>query len=244
MWWLPTSLTTAWLVLAPLLAANGLQRLLKSYFNHHVWRYAKTVISAVDPYVTVDIARRDADQGRIQSSDAYDEVTAYLSVACSREARALRAEGAVEGDGLVLSLRPGQELADEFGGAVLWWSSVEAKEEGGAGQRQGELVVRRCHRLTFHQRHRQLVVDEYLPHVRRKGRDALFNNRRRRLYSNNIINDYRYTQTLTRSVRTACAIELICSSPHQLAGRPSMEPYRPQAPGDLRDGGHGPSQEA
>ena len=41
-----------------------------------------------------------------------------------------------------------------------------------------------CLRLTFDQRHRRLVVDEYLPHVRRSGCDVMFRNRRRRLYTN------------------------------------------------------------
>jgi hypothetical protein len=64
-------------------------------------------------------------------------------------------------------------------------------EEAGVGNaREGELVRRQCHRLTLHRRHRQLVVDQYLPHVRRKGREALFVSRRRRLYTNNVICDY------------------------------------------------------
>jgi hypothetical protein len=49
------------------------------------------------------------------------------------------------------------------------------------GQRKAD---RRFQRLTFHLRHRGLVVDQYLPHVRRQGREILFSNRRRRLYSN------------------------------------------------------------
>ncbi|TVU47010.1 hypothetical protein EJB05_06586, partial [Eragrostis curvula] len=198
-WWL-ANLTTAWFIIAPLIASYVPQRLLKSYFNHHLWRHAKAVLAFFDPYVTVDIFKRDADDDSIASSDAYGEVKAYLSAACSREARALRAESvSVAGDGdgtrkdgFVLSLRPGQELADEFRGAVLWWSSAESREEALAWQRRDELVNRRCHRLTFHQRHRQLVVDEYLPHVRRKGREALCKERRRRLYTNNIITDYTY----------------------------------------------------
>jgi hypothetical protein len=54
------------------------------------------------------------------------------------------------------------------------------------GQRQGK---RRFQRLTFHLRHRRLVVDEYLPHVRRRGREILFSNRRRRLYTNSKTRD-------------------------------------------------------
>jgi hypothetical protein len=36
------------------------------------------------------------------------------------------------------------------------------------------------------------VIDEYLPHDRWRGREVLFGNRRRRLYSNNMISQYWY----------------------------------------------------
>ncbi|KAK3164045.1 hypothetical protein QOZ80_1AG0011850 [Eleusine coracana subsp. coracana] len=91
-------------------------------------------------------------------------------------------------------MREWQDVSDEFRGATLFWSSVPAEDadleqqqhhgQGPQGRR------RRCQRLTFHQRHRHLVVDEYLPHVRRRGREILFTNRRRRLYTNNRINSY------------------------------------------------------
>ncbi|RLM86152.1 AAA-ATPase [Panicum miliaceum] len=76
-------------------------------------------------------------------------------------------------------MRDGQDVADEFRGVPLWWSSVVEKDV--QGQRQGK---RRFQRLTFDLRHRRLVVDEYLPHVRRRGREIHFSNRRRRLYTN------------------------------------------------------------
>ncbi|GJN09999.1 hypothetical protein PR202_ga28057 [Eleusine coracana subsp. coracana] len=185
-WWF-ANFTTAWFILAPLIAAYVPRRLLKSYFNHHVCRHAKSLVALVDPYVTVDIFKRFVDDDSISSSDAYAEVRAYLSAACSREARALRAESAMEGKGFALSLQLGQEVADEFRGAVLWWSSAESRDEAHQWQ-----ITRRCYRLTFHQRHRRLVVDEYLPHVRNKGKEALDRDRRRRIYTNNIITDYTY----------------------------------------------------
>ncbi|KAL6598433.1 hypothetical protein ACP70R_046132 [Stipagrostis hirtigluma subsp. patula] len=165
-----------WFLLAPLLAAYAPRRLFQTYFNLFLRRHARRLLNVVDPYVTVDIwecpaAARYSRFDRVADNDTtYDEAKAYLSGACSQDARELRAEGAKEGDGLVISMRDGQDVADEFRGVTMWWSSVE---EG--GQRPAK---RWCQRLTFHKRHRRLVLEEYLPHVRRRGREILFSSRR------------------------------------------------------------------
>ena len=186
-----SNLGPVWFLIAPLLAAYAPRRLLLTYFILVLRRRARRLLAAVDPYVTVDIpdpGAADAHQqyyhhrsrlgGRRAGDNAYEEVKAYLSAACSSEARELRAEAAAEGRGLVVSMRDGQDVADEFRGATMWWSSVDEEQQGGGARRRSQ-------RLTFHQLHRRLVVDEYLPHVRRRGRELLFHNRRRRLYTNN-----------------------------------------------------------
>ncbi|KAK8452520.1 hypothetical protein SEVIR_5G122400v4 [Setaria viridis] len=86
-------------------------------------------------------------------------------------------------------MRDGQDVADEFRGATFLWSSVSEESEGDGQQNNRR---RPSQRLTFHKHHRRLVIDEYLPHVRRRGREILFANRRRRLYSNNRISEYSY----------------------------------------------------
>jgi len=184
-----TSFGSAWLILAPvvsLVATYAPRRLFLTYFNLFLRRRARRLLNAVDPYVTIDISEPGGDvrysrYGPVSDNDTtYEEVKAYLSgAACSQDVRYLRAEGAREGNGLVVSMRDGQDVADEFRGVSLWWSSVVEKDV--QGQRKAD---RRFQRLTFHLRHRGLVVDEYLPHVRRQGREILFSNRRRRLYSN------------------------------------------------------------
>nr|CAB3452240.1 unnamed protein product [Digitaria exilis] len=185
-----TNFGSVWLILAPLVslvATYAPRRLFHTYFNLFLRRRTRRLLNVVDPYVTVDISEPGSDvrysrYGPVSDTDTtYEEVKAYLSEAClqQQDARELRAEGAKDGDGLVVSMRDGQDVADEFRGVPLWWSSVV--EEDVQGQRQGR---RRFQRLTFHLRHRRLVVDEYLPHVRRQGREILFSNQRRRLYTN------------------------------------------------------------
>uniref|UniRef100_A0A453FW72 AAA-type ATPase N-terminal domain-containing protein n=1 Tax=Aegilops tauschii subsp. strangulata TaxID=200361 RepID=A0A453FW72_AEGTS len=177
----------------------------------------RRLLPFLDPFVTIDIAAKPEDysfsyQGKVKSSDAYAEVLAYLSAVCSREARELRAEGAAEGHGFVLSLREGQVVADDFKGVTISWSAVA--EEKTTWRASG-----RCCRLTFHERHRRLVVDEYLPHVRRAGQEVMFGNRPRRLYSNKKELSYQYE------------------------GR-GVELHRLRPPNHLRHPGHGPGQEA
>ncbi|TVU41325.1 hypothetical protein EJB05_14831 [Eragrostis curvula] len=187
--WLASNIgSSGWFLLAPLLAAYAPRGLPKMYFNLHLRWHVRRLLPFLDPFVTIDIVSKpDIYIDRIKSSDAYEEVKAYLSAGCSRDARELRAEGALEGDGFILSLREGQEVADEFHGVTVWWSSVPPEKEDRVGQL-------RSLRLTFHQRHRELIVDEYLPHVRRSGRTVLFRNRRRRLYTNKKSLEYASTR--------------------------------------------------
>ncbi|GJN24805.1 hypothetical protein PR202_gb12571 [Eleusine coracana subsp. coracana] len=180
-----------WLLLGPLLAAYAPRRLFQTYFNLFLRRHMRRLLNFVDPYVNVHIIEpgttvRYSRYGPVTETDGtFEEVQAYLSGACWQEARELRADGAKEGDGLLISMRGGQEVADEFEGVTMWWQSV-------LEENRRRSSWRRCHRLTFHRRHRRMVIDEYLPHVRRRGREILFSYRRRRLYTNNKSRDSFY----------------------------------------------------
>ncbi|CAM0905598.1 unnamed protein product [Alopecurus aequalis] len=182
--------SSAWIYLTPVAAACAPIGVLRTYFNQHLRRPVRRLLPFLDPFVTIDIPAKPEDysysyyNSKAKSSDAYAEVLAYLSEVCSREARELRAEGADEGHGFVLSLREGQEVADEFKGVTMWWSAV-AEDKSSYRRSSG-----RCCRLTFHERHRRLVVDEYLPYVRRTGQEVTVSNRPRRLYTNKKQRDY------------------------------------------------------
>ena len=177
--------SSAWLYLTPLAAACAPIGVLRTYFNQHLRRPVRRLLPFLDPFVTIDIPAKPEEysysyyHSKAKSSDVYAEVLAYLSAVCSRDARELRAEGADEGHGFVLSLREGQEVADEFRGVTMWWSAVAEDKSSSSHRSSG-----RCCRLTFHERHRRLVVDEYLPYVRRTGQEITFGNRPHRLYSN------------------------------------------------------------
>ncbi|KAL6893921.1 hypothetical protein ACP4OV_008019 [Aristida adscensionis] len=170
---------------------RNLQHLhLQQFVSRHLNRRARRVAALVDPYLSVTIDEYEG--GRIKSSDAYREVQSYLTTASTRGVRHLKAEcggardPAAAGDRLVLSMDKGEEVADAFRGATVWWSADavpppwDAVPWGGRAAR----AERRYYKLFFHESHRDLVINQYLPHVRRQGRAVMAQNRQRRLYTN------------------------------------------------------------
>ncbi|KAG2640597.1 AAA-ATPase At3g28580-like isoform X2 [Panicum virgatum] len=170
---------------------QGLQGLqLQHFLGRHSRRLSRRLAAALDPYLTVTVAEYDG--GRMRRSDAYKEAQAYLQRA-TREAgggvRHLKAEPDRDPDRLVLSMDDNEEVADEFRGATVWWLAYTAQpreDAGGASYFWGRAAraERRFYRLCFLERDRDLILGEYLPHVRREGRAVMVKNRQRKLFTN------------------------------------------------------------
>ncbi|OEL23593.1 hypothetical protein BAE44_0015386 [Dichanthelium oligosanthes] len=77
----------------------------------------------------------------------------------------------------------GEEVADEFRGVPAAQHHHHGHRWFGGGGDAPE-DAGRMFRIVFHQRHRDLVVDSYLPHICREGRAIMDGNRRRKLYTN------------------------------------------------------------
>ncbi|XP_066396902.1 AAA-ATPase At3g28580-like isoform X2 [Miscanthus floridulus] len=172
-------------------ALQGLQ--LHHFFGRHSRRLTRRLAAILDPDLTVTVAEYDG--GRMRRSDAYKEAKAYLERA-TREARGggsgvrhLRAEPDRDPDRVLLSMDDDEEITDEFRGAVVTWRACTAPQRedsapkyywrGGAPRAE-----RRSYKLFFAERHRDLVLGEYLTHVRRQGRAVMVKNRQRKLFTN------------------------------------------------------------
>lgn len=179
-------LAVAWTMLWQ--ALQGLQ--LQQFFGRHSRRLSRRLAAILDPDLTVTVAEYDG--GRMRRSDAYKEAKAYLEQA-TREARGgvrhLKAEPDKDPDRLLLSMDDDEEITVEFRGAVVTWRACTApqREDGGPGYYWGRAAPRperRYYQLFFPERHRDLVLGEYLTHVRREGRAVMVKNRQRKLFTN------------------------------------------------------------
>jgi hypothetical protein len=161
---------------------------LHEFFGRHARRHARRLAAMVDPYLTVTLAEYDG--GRMRRSDAYKEAQAYLQRAtrgAGGGVRHLKAEAAKDADRLVLSMGDNEEVADEFRGATVWWLAYSAPpREDNAPYYWGRAAraERRFYRLFFLDKDRDLVLGEYLAHVRREGRAVMVQNRQRKLFTN------------------------------------------------------------
>ncbi|KAL5210597.1 hypothetical protein ABZP36_006220 [Zizania latifolia] len=180
---------------------QNLQRLqLHTYVGRHMNRHTRRLAALVDPYHSVAIAEYDG--GRMKRSEAFEEVKAYLSASCARDVRHVRAEAAKDADKLVLSMVDGEEVLDVAAeGVTVWWlanSTPPPRTDGGYwGGRVQE--NRRSYQLFFLDRHRDLVINTYLPRVRKQGRAVMVKNRQRKLFTNISYKNWSYEDGLTQS---------------------------------------------
>ncbi|CAL9153552.1 unnamed protein product, partial [Musa hybrid cultivar] len=165
------------------------------HLEHSITKHSRRLFAFVYPYVQVTIPEFSGE--RMKRSDAYTYIEAYLSNSCSQNASRLKAELGKDSGSLTLSMDEHEEVTDEFEGAKLWWASVSRSPPSQSISWYPPPDSRRYYRLTFHRRHRDSVVGQYLAHVLREGREVGLRKRQRKLYTNNPSNDwYGYKRTV------------------------------------------------
>ncbi|KAH7865205.1 hypothetical protein Vadar_003629 [Vaccinium darrowii] len=139
------------------------------------------------PYIHVSI--HEFTGTRLNRSEAYTAVEAYLSANSSKSAKRLKLEMEKDSKSIVLSLDEHEKVTDEFQGAEISWVLARTgspQPPMGAGYHSDP--ERRCYQLTFHKRYRQMIAESYLEHVMRKGKEIRVKNRQRKLYTNGAAN--------------------------------------------------------
>uniref|UniRef100_A0A0D9Y1V6 AAA+ ATPase domain-containing protein n=1 Tax=Leersia perrieri TaxID=77586 RepID=A0A0D9Y1V6_9ORYZ len=155
--------------------------------------FAERLTTYLSPYLHVTISEYGHE--RFQRSDLYLAVEAYLSHACARRARKLRAELGKDAKTLQVTVDDYQEVTDSFSSSsgagddvTLWWYPSKKVNRSNVISIFPGHDEHRFYRLVFHRRHRDLVIDEYLPFVLAEGRAVTVRNRQRRLFTNNASN--------------------------------------------------------
>ncbi|CAO2149130.1 unnamed protein product [Urochloa humidicola] len=158
------------------------ERQLPASLTHRLAVWAETLASHFSPYLEITISEHGAE--RFNRSDIFLAAEAYLSDACARRARKLKAELGKDSKNLQVSVGDDDKVTDSFGGATLWWyvSKKIPRSQFISFYPGGD--ESRFYRLVFHRRDRELVVGSYLPYVLEEGRDITARNRQRRLFTN------------------------------------------------------------
>ncbi|KAJ0254050.1 AAA-ATPase [Hirschfeldia incana] len=155
------------------------------HLRSYIEKYAYRMLGWVSLYVHIKFTEY-TDEGLKRSAN-YDAIRNYLSTNSATRALRLKADESKNSKALVLSMDDHEEVEDVFDGVkVKWYSNVreiQTQSSGYGGQSSsGE---RRFFTLTFHKRHRGMIIESYIAHVLREGREIGLRNRERKLFTNN-----------------------------------------------------------
>uniref|UniRef100_M8C2R7 Putative mitochondrial chaperone BCS1-B n=1 Tax=Aegilops tauschii TaxID=37682 RepID=M8C2R7_AEGTA len=152
-------------------------------FRLYLTAWAAKVAACFNPYLQITISEYGAE--RFQRSDFFLAVEAYLSDACARRARKLKAELVKDSKNLRVTVDDHEEVTDDFSGTTIWWYASKRQSKAQVITFYPGEDERRFYKVVFHRRHRDLVVDSYLPFVLGQGGAVTVKNRQRRLFTNN-----------------------------------------------------------
>uniref|UniRef100_A0A803M1D7 AAA+ ATPase domain-containing protein n=2 Tax=Chenopodium quinoa TaxID=63459 RepID=A0A803M1D7_CHEQI len=134
--------------------------------------------SQFHPYIEVTIPEHSGDH--LKRSEAYTAVQSYLSSISSKSAKRFLGEIGRDGKSVVLSMDKHERVEDEFRGVKVWW--ICGKTATSSSDKPGPELM--FYKITFHQKNRDLITEEYLKYVVKQGKAIKINNRQRRLYTN------------------------------------------------------------
>ncbi|KAG8477267.1 hypothetical protein CXB51_030029 [Gossypium anomalum] len=152
-------------------------------FRGYIEKYSQRLLSFVYPYIQITFNEFTGE--RLMRSEAYSAIENYLSSTSSSQAKRLKADIVKNNQSLVLSMDDHEEVADEFQGVKLWWASGKHVGKTQSFAFYPVTDEKRFYKLTFHKKHRDLIIGPYLKHVLKEGKAIKVRNRQRKLYTNN-----------------------------------------------------------
>ncbi|KAK4272043.1 hypothetical protein QN277_020646 [Acacia crassicarpa] len=151
--------------------------------------YTQKLTSLINPYISIKFSEFEGE--RMKRSEAYTAIQTYLSANSSERSSRLKAEVVKDSQTpLVLSMDDNEEITDEFQGVKLWWCSRHLEVKNQSFSFYPASDEKRFYKLTFHRRHRHVVIRSYIKHVLDEGKAIATRNRQLKLYTNNPSSDW------------------------------------------------------
>ncbi|KAK3413881.1 AAA-ATPase At3g50940 [Eucalyptus grandis] len=153
-----------------MLARSIAQDLLPYDFQYYISSAVHGFLARFSSQLTLVIEEYDG----LVSNQIYDAAQIYLSAKISPTTRRLRVAKPEGEDNLNVSMEPHEEVVDIFGGAKLRWVMSSRRVETGFGGGRGRWRMMdpvateseaRFFELSFHKKHKDMVMSTYLPHV-------------------------------------------------------------------------------
>ncbi|KAK9116951.1 hypothetical protein Sjap_015898 [Stephania japonica] len=151
---------------------------------HQFQVYTRWFFNFFNPYISISFYEYTGD--RYERSPVYADIETYLTSNSSQLAKRLKADVVDDSKDLVFSMDDYEEITDSYKGVELWWASCQSVPISQTiSLYASDASERRYYTLSFHYKHRKLITESYLKHVREQGKKMKIENRLRKLYTNN-----------------------------------------------------------
>ncbi|KAI3670018.1 hypothetical protein L6452_41591 [Arctium lappa] len=163
--------------------------IIQQYFPHNIRnfldKHSQKLLTLFYPYIQITFNEFTGE--RFKRSEAYSAIETYLATTSAVQARRLKADVVKNTtQPLALSMDDHEEVSDDFNGVKVYWASGKnVHKSQSVSLYPNTDQEKRYYRLTFHKRHRSLVIGDYLNHVLKEGKEIKIKNRLRKLYTNN-----------------------------------------------------------
>ncbi|XWS40832.1 hypothetical protein CRYUN_Cryun17cG0029800 [Craigia yunnanensis] len=161
--------------------------LFREHFPQHlqddIEKYGRKLVTFAFPNAQITFDEFTGEH--MKRSEAFIAIQNYLSDKSTASAKRLKADAVKDSQSLVLSIDYNEEIADEFEGVKVWWTSNRTTSRPMQFSVYPAVDEKRYYKLTVHNRHKGFIIEFYLRHVLNEGKAIGRNNRLRRLYSNN-----------------------------------------------------------
>ncbi|XP_023549921.1 uncharacterized protein LOC111808272 isoform X1 [Cucurbita pepo subsp. pepo] len=145
-------------------------------------KYSHRFVSFFYPFVQITFNEFTGEG--FTRSEAYIAIQNYLSRNSSSQAKRLKADSMKNNQSLVLTMDDHEEIAEQYEGVKLWWSSGRNISKSQTISFHPATEDKRFFMLTFHRRHRDFIIGQYLNHVLKEGKAIKVKNRQRKLFTN------------------------------------------------------------
>ncbi|KAG7022239.1 AAA-ATPase ASD, mitochondrial, partial [Cucurbita argyrosperma subsp. argyrosperma] len=184
----PMGMGELWTQVGSLMATTMfIWAIVNRYFPHqfqsHIKRYLHKLIAFLYPYITITFPEFTGEH--LRRSEAFTAIQNYLQSKTSIHAKRLKAEVVKDSKSLVLTMDDNEEVLDEYKGVKIWWTSTKNIPKTQSFSIYPNSDERRFYKLTFHRRHRDIILESFINHIMEEGKAVEVKNRQRKLYMNN-----------------------------------------------------------
>lgn len=155
------------------------------YFPRHLQvllqRRFQKIAKYFDPYIEINFHEFSGD--RYQRSQAYSAIVHYLCSKSTEQAMRLRADVLKDGQNFEVSMDEHEEVCDEYENVTLNWS-LRKNYSTSKSSSNPTLEEKRCYKLTFLKKYRELITGCYLKYVLEKGNAIGVGKKQQKLYTN------------------------------------------------------------